>query len=85
MQSINGSVTSRFRRAWLRESAWGLDEKVRDITPFHHAVDAIILTQFISTSYVTFASDIANIVNLKQSWFKKEFLKKNITNDVMIF
>lgn len=50
VQPINRSVTSRFRRAWLRESAWwGLDEKVRDITPFHHAVDAIILTQFIST------------------------------------
>ncbi|WP_338974442.1 type II CRISPR RNA-guided endonuclease Cas9 [Spiroplasma endosymbiont of Tricholauxania praeusta] len=76
VQSINGSVTSRFRRAWLRESAWGLDEKVRDITPFHHAVDAIILTQFISTSYVTFASDIANIVNLKQLWFKKRISKE---------
>lgn len=75
VQAINGSVTSRFRRLWLRESVWGLDEKVRDITPFHHAVDAIILTQFISTSYVTFASDIANIINLKRNLFNKKISK----------
>lgn len=76
VQSITGSVTSRFRRIWLRNSPWGLDEKVREITPFHHAVDAIILTQFISTSYVTFASDIANIINLKLKKHKKYISEK---------
>lgn len=81
VQSINGIVTSRFRRIWLGTSAWGLAEKVRDITPYHHAVDAMILTQFTSTSYVTFASDIVNITNQKHALFKKlitqEQYKKN--------
>lgn len=66
IQSILGAVTSRFRRQWLINSPYGQDKKVRDITPFHHAVDAIILTQFISFSAINFASDYANIVNLKK-------------------
>lgn len=70
VQSILGSVTSRFRRIWLENSPWGLDEKVREITPFHHAVDAIVLTQFISPSYVAYATDAANIVRLKKQLYK---------------
>lgn len=70
VQTINGGVTSRFRRTWLNNSPWGLDEKVREITPFHHAVDAIILTQFISVTYVNFATDSANIISLKRSLSK---------------
>lgn len=70
VQAIVGTVTSRFRRIWLNDSPWGLEEKVRDITPYHHAVDAIILTQFISPSYVSFASDIASVINLKKKLFK---------------
>lgn len=70
VQTINGRVTSRFRRTWLNNSPWGLDEKVREITPFHHAVDAIILTQFISVTYVNFATDSANIISLKRSLSK---------------
>ncbi|MCL8210161.1 type II CRISPR RNA-guided endonuclease Cas9 [Spiroplasma attinicola] len=70
VQTINGGVTSRFRRTWLNNSPWGLDEKVREITPFHHAVDAMILTQFISVTYVNFATDSANIINLKRSLSK---------------
>ena len=66
VQAINGIVTSNFRRIWLNGSAWGLEEKVRDITPFHHAVDAMILTQFLSSNYIDFASDSINIVNLKK-------------------
>ncbi len=67
VQAINGGVTSRFRRIWLRNNPWGLDEKVREITPFHHAVDAMILTQFTSITYVNFASDSANIISLKRN------------------
>lgn len=70
VQTINGGVTSRFRRTWLNNSPWGLDEKLREITPFHHAVDAMILTQFISVTYVNFATDSANIINLKRSLSK---------------
>lgn len=76
VQTINGGVTSRFRRIWLRNSPWGLDEKVREITPFHHAVDAMILTQFISTSYVNFAADSVNIISLKRN-LRKGFINQN--------
>ncbi|MGL5268670.1 MAG: type II CRISPR RNA-guided endonuclease Cas9 [Spiroplasma sp.] len=94
VQAILGSVTSRFRRIWLQGSPWGLDEKVREITPFHHAVDAMVLTQFISSSYVNFATDAANIINLKRSLSKhyltlddynnhcKEILTKWKTNNL---
>lgn len=72
VQSILGSVTSRFRRIWLKNSPWGLDEKVREITPFHHAVDAMVLTQFTSISYVNYATDAANIINLKRQLSKNK-------------
>ena len=77
VQSINGRVTSRFRRNWLINSPWGLEDKVREITPFHHAVDAIVLTQFINFSYVTFASDIANISNLKNQLHHKRLSQED--------
>lgn len=70
VQAINGSVTSRFRRTWLKDNPWGLDEKVREITPYHHAVDAIVLTQFISPSYVSFASDVTSVIHFKRNLFK---------------
>lgn len=57
--SIPGRVTSNSRRNWLFNSPWGL-EKVRDITPYHHAVDALILSQISSKAtlnkYVYFIS-----------------------------
>lgn len=80
VQAINGGVTSRFRRIWLNNSPWGLDEKVREITPFHHAVDAMILTQFTSTTYVNFASDSANIIKLKKS-LHKNFISQTEYNN----
>lgn len=79
VQPILGSVTSRFRRIWLKSSPWGLDEKVREITPFHHAVDAMVLTQFISTSYVNYATDAANIINLKRSLSKHFITQEKYT------
>lgn len=66
VQSINGAVTSRFRRLWLKKNAWGLDTKVRDITPWHHAVDAIIAANFYNFSHIMFATDIANLINYKK-------------------
>lgn len=80
VQAINGGVTSRFRRIWLRNNPWGLDEKVREITPFHHAVDAMVLTQFKNVSYINFASDSANIINLKRS-LRKNFISPTEYNN----
>lgn len=41
---------------------WGLD-KVRDITPFHHAIDALILTNIPSFSAASYYSDISKLID----------------------
>jgi CRISPR-associated endonuclease Csn1 len=69
IQAIKGTITSRFRRNWLRNSGWGLDQKVREITPWHHAIDAIVLSQFKNEGSIAFAEDsilIGNINNSKE-------------------
>lgn len=54
INSINGRITSKFRSLWLFKSGinnpWGHPDKkhIRDITPFHHAVDAMVLAGFIN-------------------------------------
>ncbi|WP_186788087.1 hypothetical protein [Spiroplasma clarkii] len=68
---IKGIVTSRFRRKWLFNSPWGLDTKVRDITPYHHAVDAIVLAQFKNQGSIDFASDLLILGDEFRSWNKK--------------
>ena len=79
---IKGVVTSRFRRKWLRFSPWGLDIKVRDITPFHHAVDAIVLSQFKNQGSVDFASDLIAIENEFKSFKYKNISLEQYRNNV---
>ncbi|AHF57268.1 type II CRISPR RNA-guided endonuclease Cas9 [Spiroplasma eriocheiris] len=71
--AMNGAVTSRFRRIWLRNSPWGLDQKVREITPWHHAVDAIIISNFNNFSEVQFANDIVTLMNYRKKLNDKEW------------
>ncbi|WP_283272207.1 type II CRISPR RNA-guided endonuclease Cas9 [Spiroplasma sp. SV19] len=71
--ALNGAVTSRFRRMWLRNSPWGLEKKVREITPWHHAVDAIIISNFNNFSEVQFANDIVMLINYKNKLSDKEW------------
>lgn len=66
--AIKGEVTSRLRTKWLDGTAWGLPIKPRDITPFHHAVDAIILTQFKDQNEVELGIDLVRLDKLKREW-----------------
>lgn len=59
-----GSLTSRYRKAWLYNSGWGLEFKARNISHFHHAVDAIILSNMASESRIRFYTDCSRIWNL---------------------
>ncbi len=68
--TINGGMTSQFRRRWLNGSAWGDDRKVRNITPFHHAVDAMILTNI---SNKLFIFQLNTILRLQRYFY---FLKR---------
>lgn len=73
IMSLNGAVTSRFRRTWLRNSPWGLEKKVREIKPWHHAVDAIIISNFNNVSEVQFANDIVMLINYKNKLSDSEW------------
>lgn len=59
-----GSLTSRYRKIWLYGSAWGLETKTRNISHFHHAVDAMILSNMISENHIKFYTDCSRIWNL---------------------
>ncbi len=78
INSVKGSVTSLYRREWLKVNSngefnpWGLDKKVRDITPYHHSVDAIVLSQFENQTQIEF---LTSFVSIKNYWV---FLKKQI-------
>lgn len=69
---IPGKVTSKFRKEWFFRSPWGLTKKVRDITHFHHAVDAIIITQFKSNQEVELATDLTSLEELKREMKEKK-------------
>lgn len=71
-----GSLTSAYRKAWLRDSGWGLEIKTRDISHFHHAVDAIILSNMVSESRIKFYTDCLRIWNLV-----KEKNQKNLSEE----
>ena len=62
---VAGKITSMFRKKWLFESAWGLEKKVRDITPFHHAIDAIIISQLKGQYEIECAIDLIQMKELK--------------------
>lgn len=69
-----GSLTSRYRKAWLYDSGWGLEVKTRNISHFHHAVDAIILSNMVSESHIKFYTDCSRIWNLV-----KDSTKQNLS------
>ena len=88
VRAISSKVISKFRKKWLNGSAWGLDKKVRDITHFHHAVDAMILTQFKTQYEIEISTDLIFISNLwqeclqKRNSTKREALKLEMNNYV---
>lgn len=60
--TVKGQLTANFRRKWLASSPWGLN-KPREITHYHHSVDAMILTQFDSYSRIFFYQSILVLFN----------------------
>ncbi len=80
--AVVGQVISRLRRKWLATSAWGLDQKVRDISPFHHAIDASILCQFKKKMDIELAVDLIKLKDLKTAIerFESEGNPTKLTN-----
>lgn len=76
-----GSLTSGYRKAWLRNSGWGLDIKTRNISHFHHAVDAMILSNMASESRIKFYTDCLRIWNLVKDK-NQENLSKEEKEDI---
>ncbi len=84
--TINGRMTSQFRRRWLWDSPWGQDAKVRNITPFHHAVDAIILTNISDKIFIFKLNTILRLQNyfyflkhkLDNGYWDEAFIEKQI-------
>lgn len=53
---VKGAVVSRFRRVWLNKKTWGSEEKDREGSNLHHAVDAIVVAN-LTPAYIEIASD----------------------------
>ncbi|MCE8163949.1 MAG: type II CRISPR RNA-guided endonuclease Cas9 [Candidatus Moeniiplasma glomeromycotorum] len=66
---IKGSVTSYFRQQLLRYkvrekwrySPFYYKEQLRNLTPYHHAIDAIVLAHFKSRGYIQLLQDLTRI------------------------
>ncbi|BDV03530.1 MAG: CRISPR-associated endonuclease Cas9 [Candidatus Hepatoplasma scabrum] len=89
---IQGGITSYFRRMWLNPtnsligSLWGDDKKLRDISPFHHAVDAIILSNMISKEHIEIYQLSIRIIRyynyLVNQFYKNKLDKFNVKEEL---
>ncbi len=84
---IQGSITSRFRKLWLNPyskygSLWGDYYKPRDISPFHHAVDAIIVSNMISKQHIEFYQSIVRMYDYYNYLVGLNFDKKHIKDEI---
>lgn len=70
--AVPGQLVSRLRRDWFFNSPWGLDKKVRNITPFHHAIDAIVLSQLKKQTDIALATDLVKLNSIKRNIQKYE-------------
>ena len=62
VQSVKGSVTSYFRKQIFdRSSVFHYKEQLRSLTPYHHAIDAIVLAHFKSLGYRQLLEDLTKI------------------------
>lgn len=67
IEILKGSVTSRFRKRWLRRdsthaypSVYGYTEKGRDLHYYHHAIDAVVIANM-KRPYIEIAQDYLKI------------------------
>ena len=87
VQSIKGSLTSYFRKQLLQHkegekwhfSPFYYKEQLRSLTPYHHAIDAIVLAHFKSRGYIQLLEDLTKI---NQS--KLKLRKQKITQEQFI-
>lgn len=61
INSVNGSVTSQFRSKWFKKSCWGkpgvYKDQLREVSDFHHAVDAMVLASFTNEEDIKIKTD----------------------------
>ena len=63
--AVKGSLTSRFRRLWLNGLEWGADEKPRETSDFHHAIDALVVAN-LQPAYIEIGSDYLRLREIKK-------------------
>lgn len=71
-----GPLTSGYRKEWLKGSGWGTEIKNRNISHFHHAVDAIILCNMASQLRIKFYTDCLRILKLVKAKNQKNLSEK---------
>lgn len=71
-----GPLTSGYRKEWLKGSGWGTEIKNRNISHFHHAVDAIILCNMASQLRIRFYTDCLRILKLVKAKNEKNLSEK---------
>ncbi len=80
---VKGVYTSKFRRIWLNKNTWGKDEKDREESNLHHAVDAVIIAN-LTPKYLEIASDNIKLYQMlkRNNWKKSdeynEYLDKSV-------
>ena len=88
VQSIKGSLTSYFRKQLLqyREgekwqvSPFYYKEQLRSLTPYHHAIDAIVLAHFKSRGYIQLLEDLTKINQSKLKLRKQKITLEQFTS-----
>jgi CRISPR-associated endonuclease Csn1 len=74
VQSVKGSTTYYFRKQIFdRDSVFHYTEQLRSLTPYHHAIDAIVLAHFKSQGHRQLLEDLAKINRGKRE-LKKEYI-----------
>ncbi|RIA89949.1 hypothetical protein C1645_824013 [Glomus cerebriforme] len=88
VQSIKGSLTSYFRKQLLQykeRERWQFSpfyykEQLRSLTPYHHAIDAIVLAHFKSRGYIQLLEDLTKINQSKLKLKKQKITEKQFVS-----
>lgn len=74
VEPVKGSLTSYFRKQIFdRSSVFHYKEQLRSLTPYHHAIDAIVLAHFKSRGHRQLLEDLAKI-NQGKWKLKREYI-----------
>lgn len=86
VQSIKGSLTSYFRKQLLKHKEgekWQISpfyykDQLRSLTPYHHAIDAIVLAHFKSRGYIQLLEDLTKIGQSRLKLRKQKITEEQI-------